>query len=412
MQKNCKKSLSFFLALVLAVSFFALPKSAFALDYTETIEAFSYEGFEIPAYDGDFYEEINGNKPCFTQSELTQSIYESYSPLDSLGRVGECEANIDQSLMPAEPRGDISSVKPTGWIQKQYDFVSGKYLYNRSHLIGWQLTGENANKNNLMTGTRTFNASGMLPFENAVASYVKQNSQNNVLYRVTPVFQGDNLLASGVIMEAESVDDLGASVCFCVFVYNVEKGVSINYETGDNIQSGTTRSISGAYIRLTSLYPEYTGKEQKPLEYVELKGVRLKEGSDYTVKYTSNKNIGKAEVTVTGIGIYSGSAVKSFNIVKPSVPATDVKKLVKRVKGFTVKWDVKSGISGYQIQYSTNKSFKNAKIITVNKKAAKSKAVKRLKKKKVYYVRIRAYKTVNKKKFYSNWSKYKSVKTK
>lgn len=414
MQKNCKKSLSFFLALVLAVSFFALPKSAFALDYTETVEAFSYEGFEIPAYDGDLYEELNGNKPSFTSSELTQTIYEDYGKLDALERVSVCEANIDQSLMPAEgeKRESISSVYPTGWKQKKYDFVSGKYLYNRSHLIGWQLTGENANKNNLMTGTRTFNASGMLPFENAVASYVKQNSQNNVLYRVTPVFQGDNLLASGVIMEAESVDDLGASVCFCVFVYNVEKGVSINYETGDNIQSGTTRSISGAYIRLTSLYPEYTGKEQKPLEYVELKGVRLKEGSDYTVKYTSNKNIGKAEVTVTGIGIYSGSAVKSFNIVKPKPAKVSIKKLKRRKKAFFVSWKSVSGISGYQIQYSTNKSFKNAKIITVNKKAAKSKAVKRLKKKKVYYVRIRAYKTVNKKKFYSNWSKYKSVKTK
>ncbi len=414
MQKNCKKSLSFFLALVLAVSFFALPKSAFALDYTETVEAFSYEGFEIPAYDGDLYEELNGNKPSFTSSELTQTIYEDYGKLDALERVSVCEANIDQSLMPAEgeKRESISSVYPTGWKQKKYDFVSGKYIYNRSHLIGWQLTAENANPNNLMTGTRSFNAVGMLKFENEVAAYVKKNSENNVLYRVTPVFQGDNLLASGVIMEAESVDDLGASVCFCVFVYNVEKGVSIDYLTGDNILSGESIDISGAYVYLEKLKYTYTGKAIYSLGYVKLGGKELAEGKDYSVSYSENVNIGTANVTVTGIYPYSGTVSKTFSIVKPSVPATAVKKLVKRVKGFTVKWAVKSGVSGYQIQYSTNKSFKNAKIITVNKKAAKSKAVKRLKKKKVYYVRIRAYKTVNKKKFYSNWSKYKSVKTK
>ncbi len=411
MQRNCKKSISFFAALVIAASIFALPQSVFAGEYTETVEAFTFEGFEIPAYDGDLYEEINGNKPTFTQSELTQNIYEEYSPLDNLGRVGECEANIDQSLMPTEPRGEIGSVKPTGWIQKSYDFISGKYLYNRSHLIGWQLTGENANERNLMTGTRSFNASGMLPFENAVAAYVKADEENNVLYRVTPVFQGDNLLANGVIMEAESVDDNGESVSFCVFVYNVENGVAIDYETGDNIQSGATRDISGAYIRLMSLYLDYTGKEQKPLEYVELGGIRLKEGTDYTAEYTNNKNIGTATVTVKGIGVYSGTASKTFTIVKPKPVKSTIKKLKRRKKAFYIKWKSVSGISGYQIQYSTNKKFKNAKKLTVNSKTAVSKTVKNLKSKKVYYVRIRTYKTVNKTKFYSAWSGYKSIKT-
>ena len=411
MQRNCKKSISFFAALVIAASIFALPQSVFAGEYTETVEAFTFEGFEIPAYDGDLYEEINGNKPTFTQSELTQNIYEEYSPLDNLGRVGECEANIDQSLMPTEPRGKIGSVKPTGWIQKSYDFISGKYLYNRSHLIGWQLTGENANERNLMTGTRSFNASGMLPFENAVAAYVKADEENNVLYRVTPVFQGDNLLANGVIMEAESVDDNGESVSFCVFVYNVENGVAIDYETGDNIQSGATRDIYGAYIRLMSLYLDYTGKEQKPLEYVELGGIRLKEGTDYTAEYTNNKNIGTATVTVKGIGVYSGTASKTFTIVKPKPAKSTIKKLKRRKKAFYIKWKSVSGISGYQIQYSTNKKFKNAKKLTVNSKTAVSKTVKNLKSKKVYYVRIRTYKTVNKTKFYSAWSGYKSIKT-
>ncbi len=413
MRKNCKKSISLIVSLAVVLSVFAAAQTAYAGEYTETVEAFTYEGFEIPAYDGDLYEEINGNQPTFTQSELTQDIYEKYSPLDNLGRVGECEANIDQTLMPekGEKCGNISSVKPTGWKQNEYDFVSGRYLYNRSHLIGWQLTAESANKNNLMTGTRSFNASGMLPFENAVAAYVKADSENNVLYRVTPVFQGDNLLASGVIMEAQSVDDNGQSVSFCVFVYNVENGVALDYETGDNIQSGTTRDISKAYIRLTSLYPTYTGKEQKPLEYVEFKGVRLTEGKDYTAEYINNKNIGTAIVTVKGLGIYSGTAYKEFTIVKPRPAKSAVKKLKRRSKAFYVKWKRVSGISGYQIQYSTNKNFRNAKKLTVNSKSAVSKTVKNLKSKKVYYVRVRTYKTVNKTRFYSAWSGYKSIKT-
>ncbi len=217
----------------------------FAGEYVSKIKAFSYNGYSIPEYDGDYYEIINDNQPKFTHSELNQNIYESYGKLDSLGRVTACMANIDQTLMPTEQRGSISSVYPTGWVQNNYDFVNGKYLYNRSHLIGWQLTGENANKQNLMTGTRTFNVSGMLPFENEVAQYVKQNAKNNVLYRVTPVFEGNNLLANGVIMEAESVDDYGASVSFCVFVYNVEPGVSIDYETGKNVE---TSSMAESHI--------------------------------------------------------------------------------------------------------------------------------------------------------------------
>lgn len=411
---NCKKYASVFVALIVVISAFAVPETASAGNYTETVEAFTYENYEIPAYDGDLYEEINGNVPSFSDEELNQNIFEDYSPLDALGRVGECEANIDQTLMPAEneERESISSVYPTGWKQNKYDFVSGKYLYNRSHLIGWQLTAENANKQNLMTGTRSFNASGMLPFENAVAAYVKENAENNVLYRVTPVFQGDNLLASGVIMEAESVDDMGKSVSFCVFVYNVENGVSIDYSTGDNIESGTTVDISGAFVYLTSLTLTYTGRAQTPLEYVELGRKRLAVGTDYTVSYSPNTEIGEVTVTVTGINSYSGTAEKTFRIVAPSPAKTSLTKLKRRKKALLVKWKTVSGISGYQLQYSTNKKFKNAKTLTVNSKSAKSKVLKSLKSKKRYYVRIRTYKTVNKTKFFSAWSKYKSAKTK
>lgn len=418
MQRNCKKLSSFILALILVISVFALPFGAFAANYTETVEAFSYNGYEIPAFDGDLYEEINGNVPKFTSSELNQTIEEHYGELDGLKRVTKCWANIDQSLMPAEgeKRGEIGTVKPTGFKQNKYDFVSGKYLYNRSHLIGWQLTGENANEKNLMTGTRTFNAVGMLKFENEVASYIKEDSENNVLYRVTPVFQGDNLLASGVIMEAESVDDLGKSVSFCVFVYNVENGVAIDYATGENIESGAEvpkTDLSYSKVWLKGLNFTYTGKEIKPLEYVECKGVRLTEGTDYTVSYSDNVNAGSATVTVTGINSYTGSATKSFSIYNPKPKKTVINKLKAKKKAFTVKWKKVSGISGYQIQYSTNKKFKKAKTVTVNSTKAKTKTVKKkIKSKKKYFVRIRTYKTVNRKKFYSDWSRYKSVKVK
>lgn len=187
----------------------------------------------IPEYSGDIYIEINGNIPYFTEDEYTTEVFETYSDLDSLGRCGVAYANICQELMPTEERGDISSVYPTGWVQNSYEFVDGKAVFNRSHLIGFQLARENDNELNLITGTRTMNVVGMLPFENMVADYVKE-TDNHVLYRVTPLFEGDNLLASGVLMEAWSVEDGGDGVCFCVYVYNVEPGVVIDYLTGEN----------------------------------------------------------------------------------------------------------------------------------------------------------------------------------
>ena len=188
---------------------------------------------ELPAYAGEPYVELDGNQPQLSLDDFTGESFETYSPLDSLGRCGAAYACIGQDLMPTEDRESISSVHPTGWVQAEYSFVDGGSLYNRCHLIGFQLTGENANEENLITGTRYLNVEGMLPFENQVAEYV-EGTGNHVLYRVTPVFAGTNLLADGVLMEAFSVEDGGAGVCFCVFCYNVQPGIVIDYATGES----------------------------------------------------------------------------------------------------------------------------------------------------------------------------------
>ncbi|MCH5267161.1 MAG: DNA/RNA non-specific endonuclease [Lachnospiraceae bacterium] len=185
-------------------------------------------------YTGEPYGILNDNQPEFTEKEKKNTkAFETYTRLDKLGRCGVAYANICEEIMPTEKRGAIGSVKPSGWHTVKYDVVDGKYLYNRCHLIGFQLAGENANKKNLITGTRYLNVDGMLPFEDDVADYVKE-SGNHVLYRVTPVYEGDNLLAEGVQMEAYSVEDAGEGICFNVFVYNVQPGVHIEYDTGES----------------------------------------------------------------------------------------------------------------------------------------------------------------------------------
>ena len=187
----------------------------------------------LPAYTGNPYVIINNNQPFFKDYEIIDAAFEYYSSLDELGRCNVCLASIDTSLMPTEDRKSISSVKPTGWINKPYSFVSGGYLYNRCHLIGFQLTGENANARNLITGTRYLNVDGMLPFENMVDDYI-DNTGNSVMYRSTPVFTKNNLVADGVLMEAYSIEDNGAGISFCVFCYNVQPSITINYATGDS----------------------------------------------------------------------------------------------------------------------------------------------------------------------------------
>lgn len=188
---------------------------------------------QVPAFSGNPYVVINDNKPEFLEKEICKSSYESYSELDSLGRCGVAEACIGIDLMPTEERGAIGQVKPSGWKTIKYDFVDGKYLYNRCHLIGYQLSGENADERNLITGTRYMNVQGMLPFENMVADYVKETG-NHVMYRVTPVYDGENLVARGVHMEAYSVEDQGKGIEFNVYVYNNQPGVIIDYATGES----------------------------------------------------------------------------------------------------------------------------------------------------------------------------------
>lgn len=186
---------------------------------------------EIPDYTHQKYVEINNNIPYFDEADLSDESFERYSELDELGRCGVAYANIGVDLMPTEKRGSIGMIKPSGWHTVKYDNVDGKYLYNRCHLIAYQLSGENANEKNLITGTRYMNVEGMLPFEERVGNYVRE-TKNHVLYRVTPFFEGDNLLAKGVLMEAMSVEDSGEDICFCVFVYNVQPDIQIDYATG------------------------------------------------------------------------------------------------------------------------------------------------------------------------------------
>ena len=187
----------------------------------------------IPAFSGAAYIAINDNIPGFSLADITTASFETYSSLDSLGRCGVAYSNIGTDLMPTEERGAIGQVKPSGWHTVKYDCVNGKYLYNRCHLIGYQLTAENANTKNLITGTRYLNMEGMLPFENMVADYIKETG-NHVLYRVTPIFEGENLVASGVQMEAMSVEDNGDGILFNVYCYNAQPGVGIDYSSGDS----------------------------------------------------------------------------------------------------------------------------------------------------------------------------------
>lgn len=221
--------------------------------YSESVQ-------NVPAFSADPYVVINDNRPEFSDGDMTTDSYEYYSPLDMLGRCGYTMACIGVDLMPAGERESISEVKPTGWVQEKYDFVDGKSLYNRCHLIGFQLTGENANERNLVTGTRYCNVQGMLPFENMVADYVKE-TENHVLYRVTPIFTGDELVCRGIQMEAFSVEDNGDGICFNVYVYNAQPGVVIDYATGENWEEGggRTSASGGTYILNTSSQKFHTG---------------------------------------------------------------------------------------------------------------------------------------------------------
>ena len=239
------------------------------LDITaqSTSDYVNYDLSNIPDYDGKAYVELNGNVPEFSKSEKTYSeSFEEYGKLDSLGRCTYAVSCIGKDLMPTEKRGSIGSVKPSGWHISKYDFVDGKYLYNRCHLIGYQLTAENANERNLITGTRYLNVEGMLPFENDVADYI-EITNNHVYYKVTPIFEGNNLVANGVQMQAYSVEDNGQGISFNVYCYNVQPGVAIDYATGDNqavASSSVTSTSSDVSDKKTYIVNTKTKKFHNP----------------------------------------------------------------------------------------------------------------------------------------------------
>ena len=234
MIKRKKKIRTLFLATtLLLVTFWGYQDDILPFNADRTVTVSENEFDAIPEYDGKPYVILNDGEPDFSEEELNAAPYEEYSSLDMLGRCQEAEACIGLELMPNEERESISQIKPTGWINKKYDIVDQGYLYNRCHLIGFQLTGENANERNLITGTRYLNVDGMLPFENKVADYIRETG-NHVLYRVTPIYDGADLVASGVQMEAQSVEDHGEGIRFNIYCYNVQPGIKIDYATGDS----------------------------------------------------------------------------------------------------------------------------------------------------------------------------------
>ena len=259
--------------------------------HTGTASAFN--AADVPAYSGKPYTAVNNNEPYFTSDNLTTEAFENYSELDALGRCGVAYANVCLETMPTEKRGSISEVKPTGWHSVKYDNVDGKSLYNRCHLIGYQLTAENANQQNLITGTRYLNVDGMLPFENMVADYVKE-TDNHVLYRVTPIFTGDNLVADGVLMEGYSVEDEGDGICFCVYAYNVQPGITIDYATGDSWLSSekeNSDSSSGGNSAVSQSAADKSGTQQAAVQTESVKetSAPVSTGTEYILNTNTKK---------------------------------------------------------------------------------------------------------------------------
>lgn len=259
--------------------------------HTGTASAFN--AADVPAYSGEPYTAVNNNEPYFTSDNLTTEAFENYSELDALGRCGVAYANVCLETMPTEKRGSISEVKPTGWHSVKYDNVDGKSLYNRCHLIGYQLTAENANQQNLITGTRYLNVDGMLPFENMVADYVKE-TDNHVLYRVTPIFTGDNLVADGVLMEGYSVEDEGDGICFCVYAYNVQPGITIDYATGDSwlsSEKGNSDSSSGGKSAVSQSAADKSGTQQATVQTESVKetSAPVSTGTEYILNTNTKK---------------------------------------------------------------------------------------------------------------------------
>lgn len=283
-----KKKLFYLIGLVVLLVLTAVLTPIALKEETPAQPSFSLEA--IPDFVGDPYVVIDGNVPHFTEKELTTESYEYFSPLDAQNRCGYVMSCIGKDLMPTEDRGNIGQVKPSGWQTAKYDFVDGKYLYNRCHLIGFQLTGENANECNLITGTRYMNVDGMLPFENMVADYVKETN-NHVLYRVTPIFKDGELVARGVLMEAQSVEDQGEGVQFCVYVYNNQPGVSINYEDGTSQENGELKQESDNSVKITFILNTSSGK---------FHSVDCKQGQEMKTENREDTTISRSQMVKKG----------------------------------------------------------------------------------------------------------------
>ncbi len=254
-----------------------------------SMNADAYTVDTVPAFNGSPYIAINGNEPSFASTELVTEGYERYAPLDLLGRCGTAMACVGKEMMPTEERGSIGSVKPSGWQTVKYDIVDGKYLYNRCHLIGYQLTGENANEQNLITGTRFLNIEGMLPFENMVADYVKETG-NHVIYRVTPVYDGVNLVARGVQIEAKSVEDQGEGISFNVYAYNAQPGVSINYLNGDSVLESEKTTVVTT-IREVSKQQYVLNTSSKKIHLPSCGAVKSVKEANKSVVYESKESL-------------------------------------------------------------------------------------------------------------------------
>lgn len=307
MKRKCLV-LSIFMAICFICNLCVIPVSA------ETKAKITLDN--LPAYSGKAYVEINGNVPSFKKAELTTKSFESYSKQDSLGRCGVAFANVCKDTMPTEERGSIGMVKPTGWHTVKYDNVDGKYLYNRCHLIGYQLTAENTNERNLITGTRYMNVEGMLPFENKVADYI-DSTGNHVLYRATPIFKGSNLLASGVQLEAYSVEDKGKGVCFNVYCYNVQPDIVIDYS------GGSSKLSDNAIVSIKLNYSKYSLKVGQTKTFV---ATTSPEKAAKSVKwYSSNNKVAtvnsKGKVTAKKAGTVTITA-KTTNGLKATCKIT------------------------------------------------------------------------------------------
>lgn len=398
----------------------AMAAPGYADEYQTTIDAFEYGPYEIPAYDGDPSETVNGDLPTFSEEELQADPYVYYSDLDELGRCQTASSLLSQSLMPTWERGDIDSVTPSGWVQKKYSVVPAGWLYNRCHLIGWQLAGADQKSlpkaelaKDLITGTKYLNvgtgSTGMVGYENEVAAYLKEDEKNEVAYRVTPIFGGDNLVAYGVLMEGQSV--ASGDVEFCVFCYNVQPEIAINYATGESRLSAViedNKSLIECQITVGTK-AVYTGSQRKVKISITDGDKTLTKGTDYKTVWKNSTLPGKASVSLVGVGSYKGTVTYHFIIVpaKGVISKLQTKKTGRKAS-IRIAVKPQKGVSGYQYAWRQVGKIKWSAATY----QGKARIVKKLKPGKKYQVRIRAYKTIDGKKFYGAWSKNKMIRTK